>query len=241
MTRVALLFTCEHGGAQVPARLRPLFADAGEALASHRGLDIGALKLARELARALRAPLLACTTSRLVVDANRSLGHPRLFSEFTRGLPAAERERLVERHWRPHRAAVTAQLVAARRSRRRLVHVSVHSFTPVWEGVERDVDVGLLYDPSRPGERELAGAWIEALRERDGELRLRRNQPYRGTADGVTSALRKQHGAERYVGLELEVSQRFPRGDARAWRRLRRDLADSLDVAYSLWQSSAPR
>ena len=48
----------------------------------------------------------------------------------------------------------------------------------------------------------------------------------RGTADGLTTTLRRRFGAEDYLGVELEVSQRFPRGAPAAWRRLRGDLGD---------------
>ena len=51
--------------------------------------------MARALARDLRAPLVTSTVSRLVIDLNRSIGHPQLFSAATRGVPAAVREEIV--------------------------------------------------------------------------------------------------------------------------------------------------
>ncbi len=41
------------------------------------------------------------------------------------------------------------------------------------------------------------------------ELRLRRNYPYQGRGDGLTASLRKHHPDAAYVGIELEVNQRF--------------------------------
>jgi hypothetical protein len=38
---------------------------------------------------------------------------------------------------------------------------------------------------------------------------VRRNYPYRGNADGLTTALRRVHGADRYVGIEVELNQRL--------------------------------
>ena len=110
---------------------------------------------------------------------------------------------------------------------RRASGLSVHSFTPRFQGVTRDVDVGLLYDPRRPAERALCTEWIALLRARAPELRLRRNQPYRGDSDGLTTHLRGVLGA-RYLGVELEVSQRFPAGAAARWRALRRLLTSTL-------------
>lgn len=220
----AVLVTCEHGGNRVPAAWRATMRGAARALNSHRGWDPGALVLARELARVLDAPLLACTTTRLLVDAHRSLGHPRLFSEWTRGLPADDRDELVARWWQPHRTAVRQFIEAARRRRQVVLHLSVHSFTPVWKGRRRPVDVGVLYDPSRGPERAFAGAYLAELSRREPTLRLRRNQPYRGTADGLTTTLRHEHDEHSYLGIELEVSQRFPLGPAQRWRQLRRHL-----------------
>jgi len=225
----ALLITCEHGGARVPAAYAALFAGRAQLLASHRAYDRGALPLARQLARALGAAGVFATTTRLLVDLNRSLGHPQLFSEFTRRLPPAERDALVRRHWRPHRDAVAAQLARLLAPGRRVVHVAVHSFTPVWNGRRRPLEIGLLYDPSRASEHRFARAWQQALADEAPALRVRRNQPYRGTSDGLTTALRRGHAPDRYLGIELEVNQRLLVGDAHAARRIGRTIAATLD------------
>ncbi|MCA8979748.1 MAG: N-formylglutamate amidohydrolase [Planctomycetes bacterium] len=224
-----LVLSCEHGGNRLPARYRSVFWSAQAALESHRGWDAGSLQLARQLARRLSAPLVSCATSRLLIDLNRSLNHPRLFSEWSRCLPLAERERLIERWWYPHRDELAAWIGTLEDAP--VLHLSVHSFTPVLDGVERDVDVGLLYDPKRPRERDFVADFVDALQERAPDLRVRRNQPYRGTSDGLTTAFRKRFRPTRYLGVELEVSQRFPLGPAAEWRRLRDDLCKSLSAA----------
>lgn len=227
MTRPNVVVSVEHGGNRVPARWREVLAGAERALESHRGWDEGALVVARRLARRLGAPLVACTTTRLLVDPNRSLGHRGLFSEWTRELSGAEREELVRQLWAPHREAVE-DLVRERSRRGRVLHLSMHSFTPSWEGHERAVDVGYLYDPSRGGERAFADRSSAELRSRWPALRVRRNQPYRGTADGLTRTLRERFGDRRYAGVEIELSQRFPAGPPRAWLRLVRELTGAL-------------
>ena len=221
-----LVLSCEHGGNRLPARFRSTFWSAQAALESHRGWDAGSLQLARQLARRLSAPLVACSTTRLLIDLNRSLGHPRLFSEWSRCLPLPEREQLIERLWHPHRDELAAWIETLKDAP--VLHLSVHSFTPVWDGVERDVDVGLLYDPKRARERDFVADFSAALRERDPSLRVRRNQPYRGTSDGLTTAFRKRFRPTRYSGVELEVSQRFPLGPAAEWRQLRASFCAAL-------------
>jgi len=212
-----VVVTCEHGGNRVPRAYAPLFRGARRLLASHRGWDPGAIGVARRLARRLGVPLHAATVTRLLVELNRSLGHRQLFSERTRGLPPAERQRILERYWRPYREAVEAEVARGVRAGR-VLHLSVHSFTPVLDGVVRDVDVGLLYDPRRAGERRFCGRWARLLRERAPELRIARNRPYRGIADGLVTHLRTRFPVSRYLGLEVEISQRFfgPGGKSRA-------------------------
>ena len=102
----SFLVTCEHGGNRVPAPCRRLFRGQQRLLDSHRGYDPGALVMAKALADALSAPLVSSTVSRLVIDLNRSIGHPRLWSSATRGAPRELRTSIVERHYRPYRAEV---------------------------------------------------------------------------------------------------------------------------------------
>ena len=119
--------------------------------------------MARELARAFKAPLVSSTVSRLLVDLNRSIGHRQLFSVATRGVPAAVREEIVERYYRPYRAQaerLVRQLVARGR---RVIHISSHSFTPELRGEVRNADVGLLYHPARRREAALCDRWKAAL------------------------------------------------------------------------------
>lgn len=217
-----LVLTCEHGGHAVPATYRPLFVGAEAVLSSHRGWDPGSLPLARWLARNLGAPLQASTVSRLVVDLNRSETHPAVFSDFTRTLPGLERERLLQRHHRPHRQDVLERIAAEAAP---VLHVAVHSFVPVLDERPRDFDVGLLYDPGRSLERRLAAAWCQRLRAL--QWPTRRNAPYRGVSDGLTTWLRTRFVDSRYAGIELEVNQRVLEQNGPR-RRLYRDLLACL-------------
>lgn len=203
----ALVLSCEHGGNRVPARYAALFAGQAALLAGHRGWDIGALDAARRIRRALAAPLVAATVSRLVVDLNRSPRHPRRFSEITRKLPAAEQARIDARYYRPYRDVVEARVAAWAAEGRRVVHVSVHSFAAELDGRARRCDVGLLYDPARPRERNLCAAWRQALVEAAPALVVRRNYPYRGVSDGLVTALRGRFADAHYAGVELEFNQ----------------------------------
>jgi predicted N-formylglutamate amidohydrolase len=228
-----LLITCEHGGNRIPRRYHSFFLGAEAVRASHRGYDRGALPLARELARALGAPLIASTTSRLLVDLNRSPGHPRLFGETVRQAPPSLRHEILARYYRPYRRRAENLIAETVAEGQRIVHVSCHSFTPVLDGEVRKADVGLLYDPARPGEKALCAAWRIALLERLPDLKVRFNYPYAGTSDGFTAHLRRTFAPEDYVGIELEINQGLV-GPRAVWRVLRGAVIESLQQALQL-------
>lgn len=233
-TDIACVVTCEHGGNRVPPEHAHLFVGLGEELAGQRGWDPGALEIAGDLAHALGAEMVVATVTRLLVDLNRSPGHPRLFSEATRGLPPWEREEILRRYYHPHRNRVR-DIVAGNLSSGGLVlHIAAHSFTPVLSGVERMADVGLLYDPSREAEVRFCRLWREALHAYDSALVVRRNYPYKGVSDGLATSLRKEVGP-RYMGVELEVNQKLVAMDGASggegWKRLCGVLARSARTA----------
>jgi len=239
--KALLVLTCEHGGNEVPAAYSALFAGQSALLASHRGWDPGALALGVRMARALGVPLHASTTTRLLVDLNRSIGHRQLFSEFTRALPATVRTDIIAQHYRPYRDAIEAEVALQIAAGRRVLHVASHSFTPVLHGMTRQADVAWLYDPARAGEVALAAAWLAQFALRAPGLRLRRNYPYQGRGDGLTSLLRKRHADDAYVGIELEVNQRFVASGGAPWEALQAQLTDSLASAAALASRPALR
>jgi predicted N-formylglutamate amidohydrolase len=195
---------------------------------SHRGYDPGALPMARALARRLGADLLEMSTTRLLVEPNRSLGHPKLFSEWSRVLDAPQREAAIERHYLPHRRRVIDAVAEV--APRSVCHIAVHSFTPTLDGQRRNADIGLLYDPARKRERRLCRRWRELLGAIDPTLRVRLNYPYRGTNDGLTTALRRRFPASRYLGIELEINQSLLTGSA----GLRRQTTETLKASLQL-------
>jgi predicted N-formylglutamate amidohydrolase len=227
--RRQLLVSCEHGGNRVPAAYARLFAGAGDVLDSHRGLDYGALEVARAFGRRLRVTPHTATTTRLVVDLNRSPKHKNVFSEYTRELSPREREQAMAAHYWPYRRAVVGAVDAAVAAGHAVLHVSSHSFTPVLRGEVRNCDLGFLYDPARRAEVRFIDAWHAAVSAAAPELKVRRNYPYRGTSDALVTHLRRRHGDTRYAGVELEVNQKHV--DARDWRALVAMLVTTLAIA----------
>ncbi len=226
---IRLVLTSEHGTAAVPARYADLFRGAGDVLASHRAVDAGTAKLTGYLARRTGVRPHRARVTRLLVDCNRSPGHPGLYSEFSRELAAAERAQLLERYYRPYRGGIEAEVGERIQGGQTVLHVSVHSFVRVLDGRQRNADVGLLYDPGRERERALCRQWQSLLQAEPG-LRVRRNYPYRGVGDGLATWLRRRFPAGCYIGIELEVCQDIAAARGRRWYRLQRLLGDSLET-----------
>ena len=225
------LITCEHGGNRIPPKYRALFRNARALLDTHRGYDAGALAMARELAAALQAPLISSTVSRLLVDLNRSVGHPRSHHEAIRDIAPELRDEILERYYRPYRAQAEQCVGDAVAGHRRVIHISSHSFTPVLDGKTRSADVGLLYDPARHGEVALCERWKNALTVLAPHLKVRRNYPYAGKGDGLTRHLRRRYSPRVYVGVELEINQKHVAAPAAQYRALRRAIVDALRIA----------
>src|SRR5688500_5329320 len=224
----ALVITCEHGGNRIPAPYLRLFRTDQALLDSHRGYDAGALVMARALAAAFAAPLVTSTVSRLLVDLNRSAGHPSLHAESIRKTPAAVRRQILNDYYQPYRAQAERFVMQAIAEHGRAIHLSSHSFTPELDGKVRNADIGLLYDPARPGEAALCERWKASLAICAPDLTVRRNYPYAGKGDGLTAWFRRRLSPAAYVGVELEINQKHVVAAGRQWAAMRKVIVESL-------------
>lgn len=201
-----LLLSCEHGGNSVPDEFQSIFKEADDVLKSHRGWDPGALQLAKAIQEAFSLPLFYETTTRLLIELNRSLHHPSLFSSYTKQLDKASKNHLINQYYIPYRKIVEEKINERISANHSVVHLSIHSFTPVLQGITRNCEIGLLYDPKRKIEKAFCAAWKTKIEEKEKGWRVRMNYPYKGTADGFTTYLRKRFKTG-YAGIELEVNQ----------------------------------
>ncbi|MBC5991672.1 N-formylglutamate amidohydrolase [Pontibacter cellulosilyticus] len=226
-----LLLTCEHGGNQIPVAYQSLFQGHQDVLKSHAGYDIGALELFREL-EPIADICFFSETSRLLVELNRSLHHKKLFSDYTRSLADSDKNFILKNYYYPYRDKVEQLVQDFVRAGRSVLHISIHSFTPVLNGEVRHGDIGLLYDPKRKGEQQFCKEWRQAINKQSPAFLVRNNYPYLGIADGFPTYLRKRFKADEYMGIELEVNQKFPEGDPKQWQVLKDVLKASLSEAF---------
>lgn len=223
-----MIITCEHGGNVVPKAWKKCFASAvaQKALNSHLGFDPGALEIAKFLARKLHSPLFYSTVTRLLVELNRSLHHRKLFSRYTQGLPLEQKQKILNEHYLPYRQNVEQQAAQLIDAQGCIVHLSIHTFTPVFNEEVRNAEIGFLYDPKRNREKELCLTWKKELKSLMPSLQIRCNYPYKGTSDGLTTYLRKKWKDKVYAGIELEVNQKLVQ--TALWPTLKRALFVSL-------------
>jgi len=202
-----LILTCEHGGNEIPEQFVDLFSKADEVLNSHRGYDLGALDLFKYFQK-LSDFSIASTNSRLLIELNRSIGKPDLFSEFTQRLSNLEKEEIIKEFYLPYRNAVENHIAEIIGRGETVLHLSIHTFTPIFNGEVRNADLGLLFDPSIYIEKKICEHLKTELIATSPNLRVKFNYPYLGTADGFTTYLRTKY-PDNYTGIEIEVNQNY--------------------------------
>lgn len=220
----SVILSCEHAGNDVPENLRYLFKSEPNVLETHRGWDPGAWTLAQFLSTRMNAPLLGCHTTRLLIEANRSPNSTELFSSFSSVLHDAEKEKLVRDFYLPYRNQIENLIEEIAKP---ILHLSIHTFTPIWNGVERAVDIGILFNPERPSESNFSNRLKEALEKALPHLITKFNEPYQGTDDGVTTWLRNLLPDSAYSGIEIEVNQKY----ARSLHTIQSEIAQSIQTS----------
>ncbi len=201
------LIVCDHASNRIPAAYGELGMPPAE-LERHIAYDIGVEPLTRGLARRLGAPAVLSTFSRLLIDPNRGIDDPTLVMRLSDGavvpgnanVDAHEKRRRIERYHAPYDAAIGRAIDAGIAAGRPPAIVSIHSFTPLWRGVPRPWEVGILWD----SDPRLAVPLIETL-ARDPGLTVGDNEPYTGRLKGDTMY---RHGSMKGLAHALvEVRQ----------------------------------
>ena len=213
--RSPFLLVSDHAGRRRPAALGDLGLPARDRR-RHIAYDIGIKPLAGLLARALDATLIEQRYSRLVIDCNRPPGHESSIptrSENTAipanaDLPHPDRTARETEILEPYHNAIATTL--ARRPR--TILVALHSFTPVYDGVERPWHAAVLHETDGAVDDRFAVRVLSRLADEPG-LVVGDNQPYRLTAASDYSVPRPAWSAG-LDHVELEVRQDLIAGKA---------------------------
>lgn len=207
MKKPVVILSCEHAVNTIPPEFSHYFTRHQDLLNTHRGIDFGAQAIAQSLSKSLNCYLLSATISRLLIDFNRSINQTGCFSEISNALQETEKNHLIAHYYQPFRQQIMQQIQSNIDKGYQVWHLSIHSFTPILNGVVREAEFGLLYDPAQESEKKMALSWQKLLKSQSKEWRTRLNYPYKGTADGFTTSLRTQFPDSDYVGIEVESNQ----------------------------------
>jgi predicted N-formylglutamate amidohydrolase len=229
--RSNFVIVVDHAGRRIPRRLNGLGLAESE-LQRHIAWDIGALSVARQVAAALDAPLVAQNYSRLVIDCNRD---PKVVSSIPRvsesseilgniGLTdeeiAARRAEIFDPYHDHIRALLDERAAAARTT----ILVAQHTMTNNYKGVDRPMHAAVLYNR----DRRFAGLVLDRLRNEAG-LTIADNEPY--FVSDETDYTIPQHGEARGLPhVEIEIRQDLVSDDAgqAQWaQRITRALQDA--------------
>ena len=223
---------CDHASNFIPAEYASLGLGPAERMA-HIAWDPGAIEVSRALSRELDAPLVYATVSRLVVDCNRPLDAPDLIavtSEATTipgnaGVTEAERRQRIAMVHAPYHAAVEKLIGERIAAGRETALIAVHSYTPVYRGMPRRWEVGVIFDR----DRRIADPLIAALKAEG--LYVGVNEPY-SPADRVYYTLTRHGEARGLAPAMIEIRNDLIAGadQQRDWARLLARMFGRLNV-----------
>lgn len=227
--RSRFVLTCEHASNFIPSRYGGLGLSSTD-LQRHIAWDIGAANVARELARLIDAPLFLSGYSRLLIDCNRPIGSPTSIPEISEttiipgnvGISASEATYRAENFYWPFQNAISAHLDRRQAAGKPTVIIGIHSFTPIFKGIERPWHAGILFRKSR----RFAEALLKALDEPG--LVTAPNEPYTIDDDGDYTV--PIHGEKRgHDAVLVEIRQDLISHSTGAGEWARR-LAKALDT-----------
>jgi predicted N-formylglutamate amidohydrolase len=230
----AFLLTADHAGNNVPQLLKGLGLSEFD-LNRHIGIDIGIHDVSRRLSELLDAPYVFQRYSRLVIDCNRTPGHPASISEVSDGttipanqaLTAADAARRQDEIFWPYQTAIKRRIDAMRRRAAPPVFIAMHSFTPRHGDfpAPRPWHIGVLFNR----DDRLARPLIAAL-EAEDDILVGVNEPY-FVSDDDDYAIPVHCEKGGLLHVELEIRQDLidtPAGQAAWAERLARLLPRAL-------------
>ena len=230
MDRRRIIISCEHAGNKIPTQFRFLFKGKESVLQSHLGWDPGALAIAKFLADALHVSLFHQDYTRLLIECNRSLDNPELFSKYSSGLNDMVKEYLIGKYYLSYRKKVERTIIKTLEKGIPVLHLSIHSFAPLLNGTKRKADLGLLFDPDRKSEQDFSSHLKNEIESQDPNLKVKFNYPYLGIDDGFTTSLRTKFPDDKYAGIEIEVNQEMAVWAAR--KKIQNILTKSIRKMY---------
>ena len=205
LSEAPVILVCDHASCRFPKALGDMGLDPF-ARRCHLAIDIGAGKLTEQVAKSLGVTAVIAQYSRLAIDCNRQLMDPGAFLEYgdgilvpgNRNLRQAEKDARAEAIYWPYHNAIDDQATRLRAIGPKPIFISIHSFTPVLNGIAREIEMGVLWDK----DERVADIFLEGFPA--GGYVTGDNEPYSGKAPQDFTI---DHHAEEidlpHVGIEV--------------------------------------
>ena len=177
------LVICDHASNNMPLEYQNLGISKKD-LESHRAFDLGASDVAIELSKLLDCNLVMANFSRLLIDPNRGKDDPTLIPKLSEGkiikgnIKISRYENDIERNKRilhfylPYHKQISKFIKKSLDYGKIPKILSIHSFTPIWKGNKREIEVGVLWDK----DDRLSKIFLNSLKN----IKLGDNKPYSG-------------------------------------------------------------
>lgn len=235
------IIVADHASARIPRRLANLGLPDSE-LQRHIAWDIGALSVARRVALALDAPLVAQNYSRLVIDCNRD---PKVATSIPRvselreipgniGLSPQDIDARRKEIFDPYHRRIRDLLDHRQAVARRAIMVAQHTMTDVYKSDRRKMHAAVLYNR----DRRFAGEVLRMLR-RERDLIIADNEPY-FVSDETDYTIPHHAEARKLLHVEIEIRQDLVKDEAGQEQWAAR-IARALRDAEREYDAAAPR
>jgi predicted N-formylglutamate amidohydrolase len=198
----SVVLVCEHASHHIPYSFNGLglSQNAGK---SHAAWDPGAMAVARQLSKGLGTVLVASNVSRLVYDCNRPPTAADAMPSRSElidipgnmNLTQYERDVRIEAFYLPFQRALHSMVQQIANP----IIITIHSFTPVYHGQPRSVEIGILHDT----DTRFADAMLQTAHAHT-TADVQRNQPY-GPEHGVTHTLKEHAIKDGHLNVMLEI------------------------------------
>ena len=214
------LIICDHSSNEIPKSYKNLGV-SNKDLESHIAYDLGASDLASNLSESLNCSLIMANFSRLLIDPNRGIDDPTLIPKISEGkiikgnlkISASskdiERNKRINLFYLPYHEKINEFINDSLRRNRVPKIISIHSFTPVWKGKNRKIEVGILWDK----DNRLSNIFLNSLKN----VKIGNNLPYSGRLKNDTLYKHASSNGIPHVLIEIRQDLLIKNKDRLHW------------------------
>jgi len=232
-SRQPIFISCEHASGTIPKKMGFFGVSKSELPEISNYIDFGADVLSRMLARAFSARCIIPKYSRMVINLNKPIGHPKLINDncFGRRIPGNEnisKEGMSERvrkYYLPYHKRIRKEIELLRGRHRKVFYICVHTFFNK-PGKKWAMDIGILY---RYKKDSSFCRNIKKLLEEKTNFTVKYNQPY--SAHKTAGYTMNTYGKDRNIRcVEFEINDKHMKG-SKSIEKIGRLLIDVLNEA----------